>query len=379
MLNNSFCFPSLYSMKLTAFALPILVVFCFLSSCKKEDDIGGTPIPPPTMYDFTAVGALMESYEADFNGAVLLAVMRDDSLIYEKQIGQIGMDSRIPVASVSKWVSGAVLLALDDAGILDINAPVADHLPAFDSSPKNQITPLHCFSIQSGLRECSVSDPDCLSANNDITLQEVAALAGSDVDMVASPGTALYYGGLSMEVAAAAAEVASGKDWESLLLEYITRPCEMTQSDFGNLTHPKVAAGLRTTASDYLNFLSMVRNGGMYNGQRVLSEAAVETMFTPWTLDKPVIYSPYPQQPPYHPYNAETVYYGFGGWMDVIDPMTGEVIQMSSPGGLGSYPYIDRSRNLAVVIITLSSYTEVVEQELEIIQAIREAVDAYDQ
>lgn len=361
--------------------LSILLATCglamlSLSGCGQDDE--NTTPPAASQYDFASVDALLSDYQDQFNGSVLVLVMRDDSLIYEQQLGNLSSQSKIPVASASKWVSGAVILALNNAGVLDIHHPVVNYLPEFDTTYKDQITPFHCFSLQSGIRECTGLDATCITSRNDITLREAAA-EGAHEQQVALPGTALYYGSLSMEIAGAAAEVASGKDWESLLQEYIAVPCGMSTTDFGNGLHAKVAGGMRTTASDYLRFLTMVRNNGIYNGERVLSGEAVETMFSAWTLDKPVIYSPYPHNPPFHPYAADTIYYGFGGWMDVINPATNEVEQMSSPGAFGTYPWIDRKRRLSAIIFTFSTYQEVVAEELEIIQAIRDAVDTYDQ
>src|SRR5690606_19508230 len=97
------------------------------------------------------------------------------------------------------------------------------------------------------------------------------------------------YGGLSMQVAGAAAEVATGEDYIDLFAERLTTPLGMTNTRFvlASDSNPRVAGGVESTASDFSRFMDMLANDGVdrFTGTRILSSAAVKEMLTRQTND----------------------------------------------------------------------------------------------
>ena len=97
------------------------------------------PVPDPEQdvpsFDFSAVDPLIETFVEDngLNGAALVMVHRDFGIVDERFWGS-SMRTGFALASNSRWWP-PVLLALDDAGQLDIGAPIADVLPFASDHP----------------------------------------------------------------------------------------------------------------------------------------------------------------------------------------------------------------------------------------------------
>ena len=50
----------------------------------------------------------------------------------------------------------------------------------------------------------------------------------------------------------------------------------MKNTDFGNRKIPLAAGGAFSTPEDYIHFLQMILQNGMYNGKQVLSKESVD-------------------------------------------------------------------------------------------------------
>src|SRR5712692_8971047 len=140
-------------------------------------------------YDFSAVTDLIQSAvdRIPLEGASLLLV-KDGQVIYERAFGSYTLDTGVPIASASKWISASVVMSLVDNGLIDLDAPVSRYLPNF-TGVHGTITMREAFSHTSGLP----SDVPCLS-DRSITLEECVDQI-SRVPLLEDPGTALRYGG----------------------------------------------------------------------------------------------------------------------------------------------------------------------------------------
>ena len=79
-----------------------------------------------------------------------LVLIKDDKVIYRKSFGSHTADKVVPVASASKWLSGALIMTLVDEGKLSLDDTVSKYLPEFGGE-KSNITIRHLFSHTSGL------------------------------------------------------------------------------------------------------------------------------------------------------------------------------------------------------------------------------------
>jgi len=306
----------------------------------------------PLAYDFSSLTNLIgDSVDnVPLEGAAML-IVKDKEVLYEKYFGTFTADTVVGIASASKWLGAATLMTLVDDGLINLDDPVSKYLTAFSDEDKASITIRQCLSHTSGLPE------DCRSRwVADMTLQECCEeIAG--LEMMAEPGVKFAYGGTSLQVAGAVAEIASGKSWADLFYEKITEPCEMldTSYPYPSYENPQIAGGCYTKLWDYAHFLEMLLNNGIYNGNRVLSEESIREMFSDQTEGCEPVGSRY----------------GLGCWRELVYE-DGAATQLSSPGAQGYTPWIDFNRNMyAIFQIKDKGMNDVIEQiKIEVRKAI---------
>ncbi|MBN9664059.1 MAG: beta-lactamase family protein [Acidobacteria bacterium] len=303
-------------------------------------------------YDFTQLDRLLRRAAANLPSGLEVAIVQNGHEIYRKRFGRWRQDRQGAIASSTKWLSGAVILSLVDDGTLSLDDKASQYLP-YMTGEKASITIRQLMSHTAGfggefplVNRC-LGDP---STTLDLCAQALAA-----TPLQIPPGTGLLYSGAGMQVAGRVAEVASGKDWQTLFRERIAIPLGLESTDYeykGPTQNPRISGGGRSTASDYMKFLRMIAGQGLFEGRRVLSAQAVETMLKDQTRGVPIVESPF-QRASQHDPNAASNRYGIGNWLEDLD-QNGETTWNSSPGVTGWTPFIDRSRDLQVVVATES-------------------------
>lgn len=260
--------------------------------------------------------------------------------------------TRIPIASASKWVSGLVLARLVDRGALRWESTIGEWWPTA-SADKRAITLAQLFSHTSGLPG---EESGCI-ANPLTTLQACAAqiLGGP---MAAAPGTVFAYGGLSMQVAGAMAERASGLDWDALFARELAQPLGLVATDYGltstapglvTLPNPRIGGGIRSTLADYRRLMAMWQADGLIReganaGQRYLGVATLRAMRRDHAaglarLDVPPTLG-----------DRSGWGYGFGFWL-LPTGRAGQPMLETSPGAFGFQGWVDASAGIAGVFM----------------------------
>jgi CubicO group peptidase (beta-lactamase class C family) len=312
------------------------------------------PEPEPPSYDFSAVSPIIADFveENGLNGAGFIVVQRDDGVVYSDYWGEFDEDRISLIASSSKMITAGVLLRLDDDGVLDIDAPVAEVVDWGAANP--DIIPAQLISNSSGLVGLLPNPayaPYLCQYIPTGTLQScgeaIFTTAADDADIV-SPDVEFRYGGAQWQVAGAVAEVASGKSWGELIDEIYVQPCGLdvlaynnpfTQigsaglaypTEFGGdpatlaaTANPNMEGGVYTTADDYAALLLMHLRNGMCGDTRVLSPEALDRMHSDRILEA---------------YEGTTFTgggYGMGWW---VDRNSGRI---SDAGAYGSVPWLD--------------------------------------
>jgi CubicO group peptidase (beta-lactamase class C family) len=321
-------------------------------------------------YDFTAVDRILERAAPQLGGCALVLI-KDGKVIYRKAFGRFAADKVVPVASASKWLSGAVLMSLVDEGQLRLDDPVSKYLPEF-AGEKAGITVRHLFSHTSGL------PAEARCRNDKRTTLEACASQLARLRLRAAPGAEFHYGGVSMHVGGRVAEIAGGKSWNELFAEKIAAPLGMAQTDFlayGETANPRPEGDARSSADDYARFLQMILNRGEFNGKQVLSEASVAEMHRDQTNGARISYTIYEKHGDLDP-ALPGARYGIGVWREKMDEGSGELLEASSQGALGFSPWIDPKRNLAGVLSAHSSFSRVMPTYLALKEEIRRVVGA---
>lgn len=338
---------------------------CALAFCSCHTD-GVSPETPGT-YDFAAVDRFIDAHVGAYSNQVIVLVSQNGKLIYKKGVG-LDEHTTKPIASATKWLSGAVMMSLVDEGKLSLSDSIGKYLPIFTVHQKGSITIRQLFAHTAGFGGDS---PQKYEYQRRITLAEAVDSIAVYTPLIARPGTEFDYGSAGMQIGGRIAEIVSGKKWQELFNERIAQPCGMT-AEYGSARNPIIAGGVHTTASDYLRFLEMLVNHGNYNGRRVLSENAIDTMLSDQTENAKITGTPYPNNP-FSTTPQRPIRYGVGNWLDVFD-MDAKIVECSSPGLFGTHPWLDSKHKVAGIVFTQTTPRQSNLASLEIRQMIRSIV-----
>lgn len=175
-----------------------------------------------------------------------------------------------------------------------------------------------------------------------------------------------------MQVGGRVAEIVDGRSWSQIFEQRIARPLGMTTMSYGFGNNPLIGGGARSNLDDYLRFLTMIANGGVFEGQRVLSAAAVAEMQMDQTRGAAIVESPYLRFAYIDPAFALTRY-GLGEWLERVDP-SGRVIEVNSLGAFGFAPWIDHQRKLVGILMVRSEPAQTPPVYFELKDIVREAI-----
>jgi len=273
-------------------------------------------------------------------------------------LGDFTMTTRQPIASCSKWLSAALVMTFVDEGKLALSDTVGKYLPVLSAHGKGNITIRQCLSHLTGINEPPLKES--LKDMRGIHSMDEAMQYIADMPMEGQPGKVFHYSNAGLQIAGAVIEKISGRSFEVLFAERIARPLQMKNTDFGLGPVALPAGGASSTPEDYLHFLVMILQKGMFNGQRILSEKSIaEMQVDRVTPDVKVAYSPVPM---------EHVGYGYGEW--VVRSGGGTV---TSPGLFGSIPWVNNEKGYCAFLMTF--YIKKGEKET-LFLSLKQIVDA---
>jgi CubicO group peptidase (beta-lactamase class C family) len=307
----------------------------------------------------------MEQNAAKMGGRIMLVIYRDGKMIYshaenemsgrQKLVGRIlarrqGKDANIgdftpstkqAIASCSKWLSAALVMSFVDEGSLKLEDTVGKFLPAFSSYGKGNITVSQCLSHLTGIKAPPLKES--LGEMRDVNSMDEAIQNIAQLPMEGAPGKTFHYSNTGLQIAGAVIEKIGGKSFEDLFAERIAGPLNMKHTDFGKGKVALPAGGASSTPEDYLNFLVMILNKGVFKGKRVLSVASVDAMqVNRITKDVRVAYSPA---------EAGDFGYGYGEWV-MESSASGNISRtVTSPGLFGSFPWVDNEKKYCAFLM----------------------------
>ncbi len=288
---------------------------------------------------------------------VSLLVMQHGKLVEQEAWMAYDLDTVVPIASASKWLTAATIMTLVDEGKVSLDAPISTYLD-FAKGKFGTITLRQLLSLTSGIR--SDDDIPCYK-DQTVTLQDCNRQIAT-LPLESEPGVAFRYGGQHMHVAAGVAEAVTGQSWNELFKNRIAAPLGMDHTTFRGLAlvasdnpvHPTPAGSGASTLGDYGRFLEMIAHGGRApSGQQILRPETVAEMQTN-QLGKIRRYN----GPPYR--NAELNPYGLGEWLDWADA-DNKAIVLSSDGAFGFRPWIDKKNDIVGVYMIQDTGAGVVE------------------
>lgn len=249
-------------------------------------------------------------------------------------------NSKILIASCSKWLSAALVMTFIDEGKLKLTDSIGKFLPVMTQNGKGNITIAECLSHTTGIAAGGFSrNKEFASANS--TGEVMGFIA--QMPMEAEHGTLFHYSSIGLQIAAAVIEKITGNTFQNLFAARIAQKCNMKNTDWGNKKIALPAGGARSTANDYMNFLVMILDKGNFSGVQVLSSNSVQLMQQNYTEGKIVKDSP-----------AGSLKWGYGLGEWIMAPSTNENPSVSSPGLFGSYPWVDNEKGYAALLFTFN-------------------------
>jgi CubicO group peptidase (beta-lactamase class C family) len=204
-----------------------------------------------------------------------------DSPQFRGELVHYGAETRHNLASVTKsFTSILVGIALDQGAIQSVDDPVFSYFPQYahlSDERKATITLKHLLTMSSGLRwnegELPYSDP-----NNDL----VRLFTEPDpIDyilsrpLVTEPGVKFYYGGDNTNLLGEVIRSATGQRMDVFAEEHLFGPLDITDYawDFINPDMIHASGNLQLRPRDMAKLGQLCLNGGMWEGQRIVSEA----------------------------------------------------------------------------------------------------------
>ncbi|MBS1915770.1 MAG: serine hydrolase [Bacteroidetes bacterium] len=295
-----------------------------------------------SQYNFTEIEQFLKqnSKEAGKNFAVL--IWKDGKIIYQKQSQEFTVKTQTPIGNSGNWLTAALVMTFVDEGKISLDDKVSKYIPLFAKYMKSYITIRNCITNTTGIH----------TENTPLKIFEKSKFStlGDEVNAYASkheiednPGTKFFYSNIGPNIAARVLEIVSKKGFDRLIQERILRPLKMRTTNFTNDDGGAISAsnGAKSSALDYMNFLVMMQNKGVFEGKRILSEKSVAEIETIQFAELPVKYIPK---------LSETMHYGLGSW--IMTDNAGEKDSIySCPNFLGTYPYFSNCRKYAAILI----------------------------
>ena len=293
-----------------------------------------------TQSDFSEVDRKLEAAKKELGGNVVALIYKNGKIIYQKAMGtDFNAKTQAPIASCSKWLTAALVMSFVDQGKLSLDDKVSKFIPIFSKYSKGYITIKDCLAHLTGIEPEPVK---LFSRKKYATLEEEVIDFASKKEIESNPGLEFRYSNIGLNIAGRVLEVLTRRSFEQLMQERITRPLMMRNTSFSSFNAVNPSGGAISTANDYMNFLSMMLNNGIFNGKRILSENAVAAMQTVRTSASMIKFAPKV---------AEGYNYGFGAWILETDE-SGNATVLASPGLFGTWPMIDKCRGYACIFFT---------------------------
>lgn len=355
------------------------------------------------------IDAFMQgNLEKGWHTGYVSIVARHGKIVHYNALGQYGIDNQKPMGkdaifrifSMTKLITAVAAMILYEEGAFQLHDPVSKYLPEFVEqkilrdgelvAPRSAMTIEQLLTNTAGLTDGSTGDHPVETAYREAKLSDSTDSNEYTTKVAAlplryEPGIRYHYSSVGFDLMGIVIERISGQSLEEFFAERIFKPLEMHDSFFNvpedkldrvvtnhywnreeqklSLLPPEYSrpvtgktlfhagGGLLSTAMDYVVFLEMLRNGGSFNGVRILGPKTVQYMMLP-RLTQQVRDNGASDYPAAHLYPGQN--YGLGAGV-TTNPEFSQVISSKgeySWGGIADTKFwIDPQEDLVVVLM----------------------------
>ena len=259
--------------------------------------------------------AANEELKATNTPGAAVAIVVGDRVVYAKGFGTSNVETGTPVtpdtlfriASTTKMLTAAALVALSERGGVELDAPVGRYVKGL--SPRlSRVTVHQLLSHTAGIR-----DGFSFHGPHDDSALSAFVRSWTDDYLVAEPGEIFSYSNLGYALAGLVLEEVTGKPYADAMNDVLFRPLGMrrtTPRPIAAMTYPlsqghDVApgqanpsvvrpfaddsrywanGGVFTSVADFSRFAIAFMNGGRIEGGQALSPAVIAKLSTPYVV-----------------------------------------------------------------------------------------------
>jgi CubicO group peptidase (beta-lactamase class C family) len=268
--------------------------------------------------------------EEEITGSNVALVYKDGKVAYhhientnDPNGKPIYQNSIFPIWSMSKPITIVAMMQLHEKGLIDFEDNVSKYIPEFEELQckgedgiypcEHDLTLFHLMTHRSGYRYYGNPYHFTSTIKYDNMEDFIKDVARHPVEF--EPGSEYLYG-INMAILGRVVEVVTGQSFYEYLKANIFDPLEMNETKF-YLTESDRARfqplfinngaikgytldmdemsydinnsayfggeGLTSTMDDYTNFCIMLVNGGIYKGQKIISQGSIDQMTKPYS------------------------------------------------------------------------------------------------
>lgn len=315
--------------------------------------------------DFSQLEKTLKQNEKTLGKDLVVVVQKEGKNIFLKESEDFKLKMPAPIGNSSKWLTAALVMIFVDEGKLNLDDPVSKYVPVFGKYMKGYITIRHCLSQTTGLDTDATGIVKFTQKSKFNTLEEEMEFFASKKLIVDNPGEAFSDGSVGMNMVGRVIEVITKKTFDRVAQEKLFRPLGMRSASFydegGKAPNP--SSGASCSAFDYLNFLQMIMNKGMFNGKKVLSEKSVNYLLEHQFSESRVRYNPE---------LTKGWSYAAGSWIEEDNGNSWRNIY-SGASAQGTWPWIDLKRKYIGIVLPVSPLNI---QKRELYMQIRSGVES---
>jgi CubicO group peptidase (beta-lactamase class C family) len=348
---------------------------------------------------FEKANAWVSQNLVELGGRAVLVVLKDSQVVYNKSFNDMSKrqaaaakmkarlkdmdeeafmqdftpDTRERIASAGQWLMAALAMTFVDQNKFRLSDTVGKFLPILSKNGKGHIKIWHCLTHTTGIKEGGLRETISSLQKTQSTNEYLELISTYPTE--GEPGKIFRFGNAGYQILTAIMEKIGEKDLETIFKERIADPLEMQQTDFGKKAFSLVAVSGFSSPNDYVKFLQMILNDGVYKGKRIISKALINEMQKN-RVGKDCVMANNPDE-------AGRWGYGFGVWLmdqplaiasrkDAI-PESPRSQQVCSPSLSGSFPWINYQKKYAAILFVMNSNRD---SRFQLYEQLKELVDA---